>query len=123
MPTNDRNDHSPTNPNFGWHGPDVTKRPTPEQCDELRRTAKAHNAALTGSLEHATLEFAVGPNPSEAAVIVHDLGLANQASSFAFVRRILALEARVRELEAEVFVMDHAHKDLVGRIARLENRK
>jgi hypothetical protein len=97
MPTDDRTEHSPSDPQWRWRGAntDIRTRPTPEQCDEIRRTAQSHNASLTG-----TVETAIARPPDEAAVLAYSF--ANPAQWRAFMNRMLALEARVATLEAKL---------------------
>jgi hypothetical protein len=97
MDTNDRTEHSPADPQWRWRGvnTDIRNRPTPEQCDEIRRTAQSHNANLTG-----VVETAVARPADEIAVLTYNF--VNPAQWRAFVKRMLALEARVAELESKL---------------------
>lgn len=92
MNTNDRTDHSPTDPNWRWQGPDTTKRATPNELDEQRRTAKTNNAGLTG-----TVETAVMPARDEVAMLAYAAGIPRILAA-----RVVALEARVAALEAKL---------------------
>jgi hypothetical protein len=93
MNASDRTDHSPQDPSFRWRGPstDLRDRPTPEQCDEIRRTAKAHNAGLTGAVETAVM-----PARDEVAMLAYGAGVSRILAA-----RVVALEARVAALEAK----------------------
>jgi hypothetical protein len=127
MSTNDRNDHSPSDPQFRWGGPDVrlSSRPSPEQLDAQRRTAQAHNANLTGAVETATLA------PADEKAVINGIVFATGIRELRpIVEKLFTLAAKVRELETELLesrakylILDHAHQDVVARLVKLENRK
>jgi hypothetical protein len=77
-----------------WNGvnTDIRNRPTSAQCDEARRTAQAHNASLTG-----TVETAVRPTGDEVAMLAYGAGISRILAA-----RVVALEARVAALEAKL---------------------